>query len=254
MKKLRVINFLSALILILVIYSCSSSDKSDIKTDDPDKAMSMAMKNYDKKDYLQAIEDFSLIKIKFSGTKVADKAQYFLGMCYYNRKEYILGASEFENLLKNYSTSTYAVQGRYRLAMCYYELSPDFSLDQTYTKYAITEFQNFLELFPNDKMASDAETKIKELKNKLAYKIYKSAELYMIMDDYKAAIYYYESVLQEYFDSEWADAALYGKIQALLKKKKTDDALKEIDRFEKKFPKSQYLSKVENIKSNLKSL
>lgn len=254
MKKLRILNYLTILILMIVIYSCSSSDKSDIKTDDPDKAMVIAMKNYDKKDYLQAIEDFSLIKIKFSGTKVADKAQYYLAMCYYNRKEYILGASEFENLLKNYSTSPYAIQGRYQLAMCYYGLSPDFSLDQTYTKYAISEFQNFLELFPNDKLAADAEMKIKELKNKLAYKQYKSAELYMVMDDYKAAIYYYESVLTDYFDTDWADDALYGKIQALLKKKKNEDALKEIDRFEKKFPRSDYLARVEKIKAGLKNL
>lgn len=254
MKKLLIVNYLIALALMFVIYSCSSSDKTDIKTDDPDKAMEIAMKNYNDKDYLQAIEDFSFIKIKFSGTRVADKAQFYLGMCYYNRKEYILGASEFESLLKNYATSTYAPQARYQLAMCYYQLSPDFSLDQTYTKFAITELQNFLELYPNDKNTGDAEAKIKELKNKLAYKTYKSAELYMVMDDYKAAIYYYELVLQDYFDSDWADDALFGKIQALINKKKTADALKEVERFEKKFPKSDYLSRVERIKENLKNL
>lgn len=251
MKNLRITNLLSILILSVLIYSCSSSGVSDIQTDDPEKAMLVAMKNYDKKDYLQAIDDFSLIKIKFSGTKVADKAQYYLAMCYYQRKEYILAASEFENLIKNFSTSPYAIQGRYHLAMCYYGLSPDFSLDQTYSKYAIIEFQNFLELYPGEKLAPDAEVKIKELKNKLAYKEYKSGELYMTMENYKAAIYYFENVLQEYFDTDYADDALYGKIQALIYKKKNTDALKEIERFEKKFSKSEYLSRVERIKSNL---
>lgn len=254
MKKLRLTNYLSILILSVVIYSCSSSGGSDIKTDDPEKAMLMALKNYSDKDYLEAIDDFSLIKIKFSGTKIADKAQYYLAMCYYQRKEYILAASEFESLIKNFSTSTYIVKGRFNLAMCYYNLSPDFSLDQIYTQYAIIEFQNFLELFPNDKLASDAESKIKELKNKLAYKQYKSGELYMTMDNYKAAIYYFENVLQEYFETDYADDALYGKIQALIKKKKNEDALKEVERFEKKFPQSEYLSRVERIKNNLRGL
>lgn len=254
MKKLRLINWLSVLILSVVLYSCSSSGVSDIQTEDPEKAMIIAMKNYDKKEYLQAIDDFSLIKIKFSGTKVADKAQYYLAMCYYQRKEYILGASEFESLLKNYSTSTYAVSGRYQLAMCYYGLSPEFALDQTYTKYAIVEFQNFLELYPNDKLAPDAESRIKELKNKLAFKEYKSGELYMKMDNYKAAIYYYENVLQQYFETDYADDALYGKIQALILKNRKDEALKEVERFEKKFPNSEYIGRVESIKSNLKSL
>jgi outer membrane protein assembly factor BamD len=254
MKNKRIINYLSILILSLLIYSCNSSGKNDITTDDPEKAMDIAMKNYNSKDYLDAIDDFSLIKIKFSGTKVVDKAQFYLGMCYYNRKEYILGASEFENLLKNYSTSTYAVQGRYQLAMCYYGLSPVYSLDQIYTKYAIMEFQNFLELYPGDKLAPEAESKIKELKNKMAYKLLKSADLYMVLENYKAAIYYYESVMQEYFDTDWADDALYGKIKALILKNKKEDALKEVERFEKKFPKSEYSGKVEKIKSSLNNL
>jgi outer membrane protein assembly factor BamD len=254
MKNTRIINYLLILILSLLVYSCNSSGKSDIQTDDPEKAMLTAMKNYNSKDYLEAIDDFSLIKIKFSGTKVVDKAQFYLGMCYYQRKEYILAASEFENLLKNYSTSIYAVQGRYQLAMCYYGLSPNYSLDQIYTKYAVIEFQNFLELYPGDKLAPEAEAKIKELKNKMSYKLYKSAELYMVMENYKAAIYYYESVLQEFFDTDWADDALYGKIQALILKNKKEDALKEVERFEKKFPKSDYISKVEKIKNSLNNL
>jgi len=252
MKKIKLASYLAILILSVFVFACGSSDKNDIgNTDDPEKAMNIAMKNYEKKDYLEAIEDFSVIKIKFSGTRVADKAQYYLAMCYYKRKEYILAASEFENLLKNFATSSYIVQARYQLAMCYYEMSPDYSLDQTYTKYAITEFQNFIELFPNDKSVPEAESKIKELRNKLAYKQLKSAELYMIMDNYKAAIYYYEGILQDYFETDWADDALYGKIQALLKKKKFEDAKKEIERFEKKFSKSNLTGKVESIKKSI---
>ena len=74
------------LFLLLIIQSCSSSGGSDIKTNDPEKAFSIAKRNYDKKDYLDAIYDFSLIKIKFSGTKIIDKAQYYLAMCYYKRE------------------------------------------------------------------------------------------------------------------------------------------------------------------------
>jgi len=251
MKKIRIINYLSILILSLVIYSCASSGKSDIQTEDPEKAMQIAMKKYDKEKYLDAIDDFSLIKIKFSGTKVADKAQYYLGMCYYQRKEYILASSEFENLVKNYSASNYSIQGRYQLALCYYGLSPDYSLDQTYTKYAINELQNFVELYPTDKLAPEAEAKIRELKNKLALKVFKSGELYMIMEDYKAAIIYFENVLQEYFETDYADDALYNKILALLKRSWKNDALKEIERFEKKFPKSDYYDKVERIKKSI---
>ena len=247
----NIIFIVLALSAVILIQACTSSDKGDIKTDDPDGAIAIAKKHYDKKDYLDAIDDFSIIKIKFSGTKIIDKSQFYLGMCYYQREEYILGAYEFDYLLKNYATSSYITQARYQLAMCYYNLSPKYDLDQIYTHYAISEFQNYLELYPNDKKASDAESKIKELKNKLAYKELKSGDLYSKMGDYKAALYYYEHVLQDYFDSDYADVSLYSKIQLLISRNRIPEAKSEIERFERKFPKSKLLSNVAKLKENL---
>ena len=249
-SKIHLIFFL---FLLLIIQSCSSSGGSDIKTNDPEKAFNIAKRNYDKKDYLDAIDDFSLIKIKFSGTKIIDKAQYYLAMCYYKREEYILAAYDFEYLLKNYPTSEFIVDARYKLAMCYYNMSPDYDLDQTYSKYAILEFQDFIELFPNDKLAPKAEAKIMELRNKLAYKEFRSAELYYNIDNYKAALFYYDHILEEYFDTDYADDALYGKIQTLVKRKKYEEVKEEIERFEKKFSDSTLLHKVLSIKSDLPS-
>ncbi|MCE1164555.1 MAG: outer membrane protein assembly factor BamD [Bacteroidetes bacterium] len=237
--------------LSVIFSACGSSDRSNINTDDPEKAYNIAMESYNKKDYLQAIDDFSVIKVKFSGTSISDKAQYYFGMSYLKREEFVLAAYEFEYLLKNYATSSFAIDGRFQLAMCYFGLSPRYSLDQTYTYQAISEFKNFLELYPTDKNAPDAEAKIKELRNKLAFKELKSAELYMKMDDYKAATVYYEHVLDEYFDTDYADDALYGKIITLKTRKKYEEAKKEIERFETRFPKSDLLPKVQNIKKSL---
>ena len=120
-----------------------------------------------------------------------------------------------------------------------------------YTHQAIAEFKNFLELYPTDKNAPLAETKIKELRSKLALKEIKSAELYSTMDDYKAATLYYDNIVNEYFDTEYADDALYGKIRMLILRKKYADARKEIERFETKFAGSNLLVKVKNLKTTL---
>jgi outer membrane protein assembly factor BamD len=236
----------------MVFSSCGSSDKSDKQiNEDPEKAFEIAYKKYQKKDYYDAIEDFSLIKLKYSGTKVIDKAIYYLGMSYYARKEYILAAYEFEYLLKNYSGSEFALKSRYQLALCYYGLSPAYNLDQSYTKYAMQEFRNFMDLYPKDPLSSEAEKRIVELKNKLALKELKAAEQYMILGNYKSAIIYYDALLDEYFETEYADDALYGKIQALMAKKKYADVKKEIERFESKFRNSEFLPRIENIKSRI---
>jgi outer membrane protein assembly factor BamD len=235
----------------VIISGCSSANKSNIDTDDPDKAYEIAMQSYNKKDYTQAVEDFSLIKLKFSGSKNIDKAQFYLGMSYYYRKEYILAANEFENLLKNYNSSEFQVEGRYMLAMSYYSLSPEYYLDQTYTNYALIEFQNFLIIYPKDKKVSEVEAKIKELRNKLALKEYSAGLLYVKMDRYKAAQVDFEKVQTEYYDTDYADDASFNKIKVLIMRKKTEEAKKEIASFESKYKSSLYYSQVENLKKSL---
>lgn len=235
----------------LVFYSCGSSKGSDITTEDPERAYFLAKSRYDKKDYLDAIDDFNLIKLKFSGSSVVDKAIFYLGMSYYKREEYILAVYEFETMIKSYPTSSLVEDARYNLSMCYYKLSPAYNLDQTYTKYAINEFQNFLELYPKSKYANEAESRITELKNKLSLKAYKSAELYFNLGNYKSALVYFDNVLDEFFDTKYADDALYGKIQTLIIKKQYDKAKKEIERFESRFPSSEYLSRIKTLKSQI---
>ena len=249
-QTLRIFLFIAVL---FTLQSCISSDKTEIKTDDPEEALKVAKKNYNKGDYLQAIDDFSYIKLRFSGTKIIDESQYYFGMCYFQRKEYILAAYEFDYLIKNYPTSEFMPKARYQLSMCYYNLSPAYALDQTYTYYAITEFITFLELYPNDIKAPDAEAKIKELRNKLAFKDLRCGILYYNMDNYKAAIVYFDNVLENYFDGDYADDALYWKIETLIKRKKFEDAKTEIERFEKKFPTSEHLKRVTEIKNSLPS-
>lgn len=251
-KSLKYV-LISAVMLMFsyLLQSCSSSDGSDIKTDNPESAYLIAKSRYDKRDYLDAIEDFNLIKLKFSGSNIIDKAVYYLGMSYFKEEEFILAIYEFETVVKNYPTSPLSEDSRYMLAMCYFRLSPEYYLDQTYTGYALREFQNFIELYPSSKYKSDIEKRMKQLKNKLAYKTLKNAEMYYNLDNYKSAIVYYNFVLEDYFETDYADDALYGKIQTLIKKKSYDEARKEIERFEKRFPGSEYKSRVFTLKSNL---
>lgn len=232
---------------------CSSSGGSDIKTDDPLRAFDIAKRKYDRGDYTDAIEDFSFIKIKFPATEISDKIEYYLAESYYQRKEYLLAAYEFETFLKNYPLSPLFPDAKYGLGMTYYKLSPKFSLDQEYTRYAISELQGFVEMYPNDKNVSDAANRLKELRDKLAYKDYNTGELYMKMSYYKAAATYFRNVYETYIESDWADDSMIGEAEALIAAKKNDEALKVLDKFYKLFPKSDLKSKADNLRSTAKN-
>lgn len=244
----RIIIFL---FLVQLVTGCGSS-KTDINTDDPQKAFDIAKRKYDKKDYVDAIEDFSYIKIRFPGTEVSDKVQFYLASSYFGQREFLLSAYEFDSFLKNYPLSPLYPEGKYMLANSYYELSPKYSLDQQFTREALNEFLSYIESFPQDKNVADAERKIKEMRNKLAYKDYWTAELYMKTDNYKAASLYFQAVYDEYIDSEWADDAMVGQAEAYINGKRYEDAKRVLEKFYKLFPKSSLKNKADRLNSRIK--
>jgi len=237
---------LITLFTILYISGCGSS-KSDITTDDPQKAFDIAKRKFDKKDYVDAIEDFSFIKIRFPGTAVSDKVQFYLAYSYYNQKEYLLSAYEFDSFLKNYPLSPLYPEGKYMLGNTYYALSPKYSLDQEFTREAINEYLSYIESYPQDKNVPQAEARVKELRNKLAYKEYWTGELYMKTSNYKAATLYFQNVYEEYIDSDWADDAMVAQADAYINGRKYEEARKVLDKFYKLFPKSNQKSKADRL-------
>jgi len=246
----------TALFIIIYAGGCGSS-KSDISTDDPLKAFDIAKRKFDKKDYVDAIVDFSSLKIRFKGTVISDKVQYYLAESYFYQKEYFFAEDEFRTFLKEQSASPLVPSAKYMHANTYYELSPKYSLDQEYTKKAIDEFSSYKETFPQDKNVPDAEKKIKELRNKLAYRNFRTAELYMKTDNYKAASIYFRSVYEDYneekfIDSDWADDAMVGQADAYINGKKYDEAKKILDRFYKLFPKSDQKSKADRLNNKIR--
>jgi outer membrane protein assembly factor BamD len=143
---------------------------------------------------------------------------------------------------------------QYKLAECYYELSPRAPLDQKYTMKAIREYQYFIEENPGHEMKDDAEKKIMELRNKLAKKEYGNAETYRKMREFESAIIYYDQVLDHYYDTEWADEALFGKIKSLLELEEYGRAQVELDKFTQQFPNSKLLDNVRGISEDIRDL
>lgn len=246
MKRLRII---PVIILALNFFSCSGS--KDLSGLSPEEKFLLAKQKYEKKNYVDAITEFESIAIQHSGSAVMDDVQYYLGLCYYGKNEFIRAAFEFSKLIKNYPTSEYVRDAQFMLAESYYELSPHYSLDQRYTESAIEEYQAFIDFFPEDPRVKDAEIKIKELNDKLARKIYETAERYRRMDYSKSAIIYYDQLLEKYPDSKYSSSALYNKIKILASKNRKAEVIEEATRYLQLFPESEYSNEVKKILNDL---
>ena len=173
-------------------------------------------------------------------------------MAYFKREQYILAAYEFSKLIRDIPTSKFVQDAQFMLAESYYQLSPNYQLDQTYTKKAIDEFQAFIEYFPLHPKVKEAEKKIKELNLKLAHKEFHSAEIYEKMEYYIAAMQYYTIVYQTFHDTKYAPEALFRKIKIMVDEKHyVDKALREIEKFLEKFPNHTRVNEIKEIKANL---
>jgi outer membrane protein assembly factor BamD len=228
----------SILFLVVAFVSgCGSSEPTEQLS--AEKRFAVGMRLFNNGDYLDAIEEFRIITLQFQGSGVADGAQYYLAECRYMREEFILAAYEYDQLVRTMPSSPYVSKARYKRALCYYRLSPPSYLDQMYTRKAIDEFQSFIEYTPTDSLVHEAEARIMEMNSKLAEKDYNDGVIYMRMGYYRAAVVYFEDVIEKYHDTPYAELAQLRKAESLSERKKQADAMSELEVFYKKYPNSQ---------------
>jgi outer membrane protein assembly factor BamD len=239
---------LLALFLFAAFYSCSSSNfNKDMETRE---RFRLALAEFNDRNYEGAIENLRLLSYDRS-LPYADSIQYFLAECYFNREQYLLASSEYRDLVRFQSGSKLVPEARYKIALALASISPKITLDQNYTIKAISEFQAFIEYYPTNSRARDAERMIIELRNKLAKKEYDIAVLYQTMSRYKSALVYFQGVLEKYHDSEYADMASYWIIQLYVQLKKINLAKFEIEKYLQKYPNSKKREEVIQLKRNL---
>ncbi len=250
-KSISKIILLTFTIYIASFFGCSSNEATVQLSSE--ERFRLGMKAFNEEEYLEAIEEFKVVAIQFQGSVVADSAQFYMAESRYNREEYILAAFEYEVLLRNMPSSVFVSRSRFARATCYYNMSPKSYLDQNYTRKAIDEYQAFLEYHPSDSLASIAEAKIAELNMKLAKKDYENGIIYMHMEYYKAATYYFDVVLEKFHDTEYAEPALLKKTEALVNRKKFSEAREALDKFYVKYPTSKLLADAAKLREELQS-
>lgn len=253
MTKPLIRRSISCLILagFIATLLCGCGSSAPVQILSAEQRFDLGKKKFDDGDYLEAINNFEIIRLQFPGSTVADKAQYYLGESHFKQGEFLLAAEEYQALKRNMPASPLVPVAQYKIGLCYYSLSPKSPLDQTYTLRAIDEYQTFIEYNPKHELVPDAESKIKELNTRLAEKSYQSALLYIKMSYYKAAIYYFDLVNEKYHDTPFAEPALLGKVKALIARGKYDEAKPEIEKFLARYPASEHKGEAEALQRQI---
>ena len=249
MRKFFAQGFILIITSLAAIIGCSTEET--VIQLSAEERFKLGMAKFKEQDYLEAIEDFKIVTLQYQGSQFGDDAQYYLAECRYVRGEFVLAAYEYDVLIRTAPTSEFVARARFRKATCYYQLSPESYRDQDYTHKSIDEYQGFLEYHPVDSLAPTAETRIHELNTKLAKKDFENGAIYLKMQYNKAALYYFDLVLEKYHDTPYAELAQLRKAEALYNRKKFGDARSEVMKFIAKFPESVYRLEADGLRTRI---
>ncbi|MDP8228007.1 MAG: outer membrane protein assembly factor BamD [Candidatus Electryoneaceae bacterium] len=215
---------IGTLLLMLLTIGCASAPQ--IETLDADEAYRYLEKQYNEEHYFEAVEGFSFYTLNHSGSALVDSAQFLLGMSHFYMKDYLLAANAFDELNRRFPSSSLVPESMYLIGECYWKMSPKYYLDQEYARRAINNLQAFIDYFPEiTDHVNQAQELIGKCRTKLAHKTYANGIIYLKMKDYQAAVIYFQTVAEEFYDTEWAPKAVYQLGVALTRNEEENDAI-----------------------------
>jgi len=251
LKGVRYFFFLS----VVFLASCSEYSKV-LKSTDVEYKYEKAVEYYEDGDYSKALSLFDELGTLFRGSDRSQEIHYYIANSHFALGDYYFAAYYYKNFTKTYPRSERAEECLFKTAYCSYLNSPVSNLDQTDTEKAITEFQLFLNRYPESQLKDSTNTMITELRLKLEEKAFNNAKLYYLTEDYKSATVALGNMLNDFPDSPHREEIefLIVKSSYLLainsidskKEERLNDTIEHYHKFVDSYQDSEYLKKAED--------
>jgi outer membrane protein assembly factor BamD len=208
MLKNRILQSIFLAISLLLMNSCSEYEKI-LKSNDPEFKYRKAMEYYNNKEYARASTIFEQIINIYRASSKGDSVSYYFAKSYYEQEDYLMAGHYFSEFSEVYPRSPFAEEADYMAGYCNYNMSPKPSLDQTYSKTAIQQFNKFQYKHPESKYVPECKRITAELNNKLVEKTYMGAKLYFNLGYYKASMVALRNCISDYPDSKYREELMF---------------------------------------------
>src|SRR5574344_648034 len=162
---------------------------------------------YDRQLFLSAARLFEELYPLSLGTPNADTILFLFADCYYQNRDYEMAAFHFKEYANRYTGTDRAEKAHFQAIKSIAQLSPNYSLDQQETYYAIEEITLFIQTYPNSQFMQECNELLDLMRNKLAKKEFEILKLYYNTENYKSAQILAANFLKKYSYSEYADDA-----------------------------------------------
>lgn len=229
--------------------SCGEYQKL-MKSDDYQLVYSKAVEYYNKGDYQRSLNLLDAIRSVYSGSSRAQNIAYYRAFCNYSLRDYESASTLFKQFIQTYPESAFAEECLFMMGFCDYKASPKARLDQQVTDRALSEFQLYLNRYPNSARKEKINGYMDELRDKLSYKAYLNARNYYLREYYKAAAISLQNCLKDFPGSRYREEIMYMlfvskyemAVNSVEEKKleRYNNAMEEYYYFEEEYPDSRY--------------
>lgn len=196
--------FSAYLLLGLMLFAGCQPINKVLKSTDPQYKLRMAEQYYANKKYSLAQQVYEDIMPAFRGQPEFEDIYYKYAFTAYHQRDYMNAENLFKGYLEIFSTSPRSEEVDFMRAYTFYKQSPKAELDQTSTRKAIGMFQTFINTHPGSARNKEATDIIDQLRFKLETKDRKSAQLYYDIGQYRAAAVAFNTMLNDFAESERA--------------------------------------------------
>ena len=240
-------NFKYFIYIIITVLLVNCGSKSVQLKEDLTPTFNKAMKYFEKGKYSRARDEFDYIIMMDPGSKLANESQYYKGESLFQMEEYDESWVTLDSYVRFSNDILQIEKSRYRICECAINLTNAYQRDQKQTQRALDQLQMFLEDFPQSVRVQDVEESITELRIKLAEKDYEVGRLYLKLEEYESALIYFRSVLNHYYDTDFADDARISIIFTHILNKNRQGAISYLNAEEDRFLKPEKYSEAESL-------
>lgn len=180
MKKLTLI----ATCVALLMTSCVNEYNQITKSGDYTLKYEYAKQCYAQGKYSRAVPFLQEVVTMKKGSTEGEECLYMLAMAEFGMKDYETASEYFKKYFSSYPKGRYAENAKYYVGESLFQNAPEPRLDQSTTMTAIAAFQEYLDIFPDAHLKSQATSRLYALQDLLVEKEYKSARLYFDLGTY----------------------------------------------------------------------
>lgn len=194
----RYLRIAITIIMAVLCAGCFLWTTAPPERETPESLYEKGHKDYQEKNYKEAIESFQRLKEEYPLSTYAISAELGIADSYYHDEDYISAEAVYREFIDFHPTNDNLPYVVYQIGMCHFSQMLDVDRDQTETRLAKESFEKVIARYPTSTYSFTAEQKLRDCRKRLGEHEFYVGEYYFNRENYRAALSRFEIIARDY--------------------------------------------------------